>query len=287
MNKDLEYYPLRSGNYFEYKTYSRLDPLPETDSSAYSIRILGDTILENGKRYKILSQNSIPASGFNYFIYERIDSLTGSVYKYDKYNSRVNNEYKTDSLLAQTGDTIRCSSVGVSSFGSFRTICTSVKTDILFGLTVDIKEFYDHSFIPGSDYKLAKGFGIYFRESSEFSWSMSKLVYAEIDGKKFGKTITSVGKKDASIPYDFKLYPNYPNPFNPNTTIVYEIPVYSHVKIIVYNSLGEEVRILQNKYLSPGNYKLNFNAGNFASGVYFYQLLTDAKVLTKKLLLIK
>jgi hypothetical protein len=116
---------------------------------------------------------------------------------------------------------------------------------------------------------------------------MTKLVYAEINGKIYGKSITSVDKMESLIPSNYKLYQNYPNPFNPATTFGYDIPVYSHVKILVYNSLGQTIRTLLDKYDSPGSHKIIFNAENLASGVYYYQLLTEGKVFTKKLLLIK
>ena len=291
-SKDLEYYPLQTGNYFEYKTFSRTDPLPDYDSSAYSIRILGDTILENGKRYKILLQNSIPAAGPNQFSFERIDSLTGSVYRYKNDNSMKDHEYTSDSLFAQAGDTINCSREGYSSGLYFRTICAAIKTDILFGLSVDIKEFHNQSFIPGSDYKLAKGFGFYYRVSSEFSWSMSKLVYAEIDGKKYGKTITPVKTILPGIPFDYKLYQNYPNPFNPSTTISYQLAAHGQVKLNVYDILGNEITTLVNEQKSAGNYQISWDGTDklgkkVTSGIYFYRLNTDNFVQTKKMIVLK
>lgn len=104
---------------------------------------------------------------------------------------------------------------------------------------------------------------------------------------KFDSTYFTPTLVPENIPHKYSHLQNYPNPFNPITTIVYEIPVYSHVKMIVYNSLGVLIKTLQNKYQSPGIYKVYFNAIGLASGVYYYQLLTENKVITKKLLLIK
>lgn len=286
VNNDLEYYPLKTGNYFEYKTYSWDFPYPG-DSSAYIIKVGIDTTLDNGKQYKKLQRNTYPLNGYSSFTFERIDSLTGSVYRYNNNQSYKDNEYMIDSLFAQTGDTIRCSWEGISSFGYFRTICNSIQYVTVLGFPTEIKEFFDRSFIPGLSYRLAKGIGFYYSESCEFSCGMTKLVYAEINGKIYGKSITSVDKMESLISSNYKLYQNYPNPFNPATTISYDIPVFSHVKILVYNSLGQTIRTLLDKYDSPGNHKIIFNAGNLASGVYYYQLLTEGKVFTKKLLLIK
>jgi len=98
-------------------------------------------------------------------------------------------------------------------------------------------------------------------------------------------TITSVF--DNFSPSDFALYQNYPNPFNPSTTIEFDIPERINVKLIIYDILGREVETLIDKELEPGKYKLNFNATNLPSGVYFYTLRTPKFTKTNKMLLIK
>jgi len=70
----------------------------------------------------------------------------------------------------------------------------------------------------------------------------------------------------------FELYPNYPNPFNPSTTISYQIPVDGNVSLKVYNLLGNEVKTLVNDYQSAGNHKIEFDAAELSSGNYFYIL---------------
>ena len=90
-----------------------------------------------------------------------------------------------------------------------------------------------------------------------------------------------------NIPNSFELYQNYPNPFNPSTRIKFSIPRKSFVRIVVYNSLGIEVKILRNEYLSAGNYDVDFNGENLASGVYFYKLQAEDYTSTKKMILIK
>ncbi|MEJ2617726.1 MAG: T9SS type A sorting domain-containing protein [Ignavibacteriaceae bacterium] len=93
---------------------------------------------------------------------------------------------------------------------------------------------------------------------------------------------------------EFRLYQNFPNPFNPNTNIEFRIPESGFVTLIVYDMLGKEVETLINEYKSTGIYKVEFTADNLPSGVYFYQLKTltadkNAEELTKtkKMLLIK
>ncbi len=74
------------------------------------------------------------------------------------------------------------------------------------------------------------------------------------------------------IPNQVTLSQNFPNPFNPSTTIKYSIPNESNVKLIVYNSIGQKVSELVNSAQASGNYQVTWNANDFASGVYFYTL---------------
>ncbi len=88
-------------------------------------------------------------------------------------------------------------------------------------------------------------------------------------------------------PEEFSLSQNYPNPFNPSTTIEYTLPGSGNVKLIVINSLGEEVATLVNKYQESGSYKFNFDARDLASGIYFYKITAGTFANTKKMILMK
>ncbi|NGP88938.1 T9SS type A sorting domain-containing protein [Fodinibius halophilus] len=70
----------------------------------------------------------------------------------------------------------------------------------------------------------------------------------------------------------FKLFPNYPNPFNPSTTIQYEIPEQIKVSVNVYNILGQQVRTLVDKNQQPGRYTVRFDGSRLSSGVYFLKI---------------
>ena len=83
------------------------------------------------------------------------------------------------------------------------------------------------------------------------------------------------------------LKQNYPNPFNPNTTIEFEIPNRQLIKLKVFDILGNEVAELLNEERTAGSYKIEFNTSNLSSGVYVYQLQTNSKILSKKMLLLK
>tara|TARA_B100001996_G_C18348778_1_gene473133 strand:- start:110 stop:586 length:477 start_codon:yes stop_codon:yes gene_type:complete len=96
-----------------------------------------------------------------------------------------------------------------------------------------------------------------------------------------------VVEKDNINPNVFKLEKNFPNPFNPQTKISYSLSESGHASLIVYNSLGQIVKILENGYKLKGSYTINFNGSDLPSGTYFYQLLSDGRVRTEKMSLIK
>jgi 5'-nucleotidase / UDP-sugar diphosphatase len=102
---------------------------------------------------------------------------------------------------------------------------------------------------------------------------------------KLSKEIS--GNGTTTVPGEYGLIQNYPNPFNPTTTFSFVIGHQSLVTLKIYNILGEEVATLVNKELPAGDYKYQWNAGGFASGVYFYRMQAGNFVATKKLILMK
>lgn len=92
---------------------------------------------------------------------------------------------------------------------------------------------------------------------------------------------------DAKAPLAFKLGQNYPNPFNPSTTIQYSIPESGHVRLSVYNMIGEEIRVLVDEKIDAGFYKKIFDASNLPSGAYVYKFESPGFVQVKKMLLMK
>ena len=86
---------------------------------------------------------------------------------------------------------------------------------------------------------------------------------------------------------DFTLSQNYPNPFNPITTITYSLPAATDVTLKLYNTLGQEVAVLVNEYKPAGEYTIDFDAQDLATGVYVYSLQAGARSQVKKLLLLR
>ncbi len=105
-----------------------------------------------------------------------------------------------------------------------------------------------------------------------------------------GLTTTGIGQLKG-IPQKFKLYPNYPNPFNPMTTIRYSIGTQSlnaqKVNLTVYNTLGKKVATLVNEKQKPGDYSVTFDGSRLPSGIYFFSLKAGSFVAAKKMILLK
>ncbi|MBI4553538.1 MAG: cadherin-like domain-containing protein, partial [Candidatus Latescibacteria bacterium] len=110
---------------------------------------------------------------------------------------------------------------------------------------------------------------------------LSHAVVADVRANPVSTTVTNDRVHIAPLPTVFALKSNRPNPFNPNTTIAYEVPQQAHVRLIVYNILGQEVARLVDGVKQPGRYTMiwhgrNRNGHGVASGVYLYRMTTNA-----------
>jgi len=91
----------------------------------------------------------------------------------------------------------------------------------------------------------------------------------------------------SGTPEEFYLIQNFPNPFNPSTTIQFSIPEQANVKLEVFNTIGESVSLLVSENLNAGTYEYEWNAEGFQSGIYFYALTAGSFTQTKKMILMK
>jgi len=104
------------------------------------------------------------------------------------------------------------------------------------------------------------------------------------------EAFTGIKDYAAASPENFTLSQNYPNPFNSETIISYRIPSESHVKLSVFNSLGQHIKTLIDSRMPAGNHSLKWNATDMtgtlvSSGIYFYRLETNNSIITKKMIL--
>ena len=113
----------------------------------------------------------------------------------------------------------------------------------------------------------------------------------------FGITFVEVqglnnSNDQSAIPVNYKLYLAYPNPFNPSTTIRYDLPEHSYVTITIYDMLGRKVKTLLSKSQNAGFKSIIWNATNdygkpVSAGIYLYQIQAGEYILTKKMVLLK
>jgi hypothetical protein len=106
----------------------------------------------------------------------------------------------------------------------------------------------------------------------------------------FRSVVTGISQTSGEVPSEYRLYNNYPNPFNPATKIKFDVPASiggGKVKLNVYNQLGEEVAVLVNQNLKAGSYEYSFDASGLSSGIYFYTLQSNDFRDTRKMILVK
>lgn len=116
-----------------------------------------------------------------------------------------------------------------------------------------------------------------------FGWAVEKWVF---DGN-LDDIVGAVEKIGARIPDQFQLKQNYPNPFNPSTSIEFDLNQSEFITLEIFNTLGQKVAILVQDNLSAGSYKVDFDASDFPSGIYFYQLKSGSFRAVKKMTLTK
>jgi len=119
-----------------------------------------------------------------------------------------------------------------------------------------------------------------FRNASIVMFDIAGSQLFQADKRNFGNNLNG----DIT---EYKLYENFPNPFNPSTEIYYQLPAGGNVKLKVYNVMGQEVMTLVDGFKEKGMYSVTFNAGSLASGMYIYKLEAGNYTQVKKMILTK
>ena len=119
----------------------------------------------------------------------------------------------------------------------------------------------------------------------------SRTLVVWTHGRSAFKTIvpvTGIQNNVSQVPVSFELEQNYPNPFNPITHLGFGISKLGFVSLKLYNTLGKEVAVLVNENKGPGSYEVEFDGSDLSSGIYFYSLKIDGKIVqTKSMVLLK
>ncbi len=128
------------------------------------------------------------------------------------------------------------------------------------------------------------GYCVKAKDTSNKLSSYSHDVHVQGLMPKLGSELPALA---ASVPDKFRLLQNHPNPFNPTTTIAYDLPEAGFVKLTVFNVRGQLVKTLVNDYFEAGSYKTRFSGRNLPSGIYLYKISVNGSNQIKRMLLIK
>lgn len=270
---DIAFYPLHTGNYWEYQYIHGFD-WGSIDTSYFSLKIIGDTIFLDSMNYKSIEKKSIPDTLPISYIYERVDTLTLNTYR---------GIGLLDSLRAQMGDTVWNSIRGnIGYLVGSDIICSDVYQDTILNIPTLIKRFYDNDWTVSYFFELARNLGLIYEEyHGEFAeFTIQRLIFAKIKGNSYGTPLSIV---DYDFhPEKFELYQNYPNPFNPVTTIAFNLPQSDHVKLTIYDVTGRKINDIVEGKMDAGEHSIQFDAHHLSSGVYFYRLAVGHKFVQKK-----
>lgn len=204
--------------------------------------------------------NCIKASNYNDFVVTGAKASVGNLNK---------NKYKA---LAdwKTGSTFDANSISVNPAATF-------------GAAGQLKSLTDLHWVsaPGLDFAGTPVTGI----TTDIDGDTRSTTKPYM-GADEGSTLTSVENTN-ELPAEFSLNQNYPNPFNPSTEIEFSIKTSGNVSLKVYDALGNEITTLVNSDLAAGKYKVQFNAKNLSSGVYYYRINSGNFSASRKMMLVK
>ncbi|MGD8414862.1 MAG: FlgD immunoglobulin-like domain containing protein, partial [Candidatus Latescibacterota bacterium] len=169
------------------------------------------------------------------------------------------------------------------TLGSFNWLAITPQSGTLDpGNSVEVGLELDGSILPGGEYD----FNLEVMSNDPATPVVTIPLHVVVDS-----TVTVTGVNDQT-PSVYALHPNYPNPFNPTTTVRYDLPAAQDVKIAIYNVRGELVRVLVDRYQAAGRHEAVWDGRNsrgesVASGVYLYRIVAGDYVDTRKMTLLK
>jgi hypothetical protein len=295
----LSFYPIQIGNQWDYYYPGGFEPPPTKYYTKVSVT--ADTLI-NDNLFKILSHRSWYEEFWvdpdvwilynEYYTYERIDSLTGNVYAWAGHFEEPS-EILIDSLFLNIKE---------YEFQSYRYLyrfyqnkqtmlddaksvrIVSIFEKDIFGTMVETRHYEPWAFnaIP---YELSRNIGITgFSLGGE---ALDEIVYARINGEEFGERLLTNLDEPEEMPVSVRLHPNYPNPFNPSTTLCYDLDEPGTVLLEVFDLTGRRVALLADGPAPAGRHTAAFNAAGLASGVYMARLTAGGTVQHRKMLLVR
>lgn len=253
-------YPLDVGTSWQWTLYQ--------NTNSRRVEITRDTLASNGFRYSIIPGYwSIP---------ERWERRAGTqVYRYEPGSGK---ERLVFDFSKSPGDTINRSPYVVMYSATMDTLFGTIRRT--WGFNVGVAPGVIDA---GAVYIITDSLGL--TDYSDFN-SWLRVTGAIVDSRVYG-TVTGMITAPGIAPGPFMLCQNFPNPFNPTTTIRYALPVRTHVMVSVYNTLGQQVAMLVNGIQDAGYHDTRFDGSGLASGVYIYRLRAGRYADSNKLLIIR
>lgn len=238
--------------------------------------------------YAVIAPTFVDSTISNGMHWSKYQISSHYTFNYYVVNSAVDSGYSLDNLIPGTpggvGGTVsgsdfivRWKAVPDEDVRYYAVYRSPVQDFDVAGMTphatIADTSFTDVGVIGGTTY--------YYRITAiDFSGNQS------LSSEPIGTTIVGV-ENVGSLPTQFALYQNFPNPFNPATQIAYDVPTESHVSIILYNALGQEVRTIFDSRQTPGRHIVAFDASGLASGLYFYKMTAGEHVSIRKMNFVK
>ncbi|MCI0617753.1 T9SS type A sorting domain-containing protein [bacterium] len=275
-NKIVFHYPLKIGDVWQYRDFPPGAPLTR--------KVIGDTLMPNGKGYRIIQEYS-PLYGTKLF-FQRINEDSTAVFKFymrrDTTNQLVPDEFLLYKLDIKVGDSWKfLISPSASDSATFQV--TQIADTTLWS-----KRFkFAFIFSPEAfalEFILVDSIGIFY-EGFE-GGRLLELQGAIINNKRFG-TLTSVRSFENHSSENFiSSFTHYPSPFNHSTTIEYKLNTSGRVRISIFNLIGERVKILDDSFQTSGLYRKQWfgknESGEFvASGIYIYTIEVNNTIIAK------
>lgn len=269
------HYPLDIGDFWVYRRQENSFTTTQTR------KVLGDSLLPNGKLYRIIEEHSPPYGTFSSF--ERLGEMN---------EIRGPNESVLFKLDIKVGDFWTYSLSNGSHDSAFSQVFEIADT-ALWSNTFKfarIESFTLPDSIPlgfGRSLILVDSIGIFFEG---FESGKLELQGAIINNKIFGNITSVPSMKNNPGENIISISMSYPNPFNHSTIIEYRLKRSASVKIAIFNVVGERIRLLVDSFQSPGTNKVHWNGQDdigqlVASGIYFYVMEIDGVFISQKAVL--
>lgn len=260
-------YPLSLSNEWHYRFEYFPDEYEEGVREEIH-KVVTDTTMPNEKSYWVIEITELSDPGPPSFDFLRFDTLEGKVFRYSE-GECLSNEFVVYDL-------------NYSELGPYR--WNTCFNDWMFFLRFNTFSYTaDSSFVVELDSdglihtvdEIQEGIGLISSTTSELVTHIQSLQGWIVDGVEGGTLLRTV--EGEQVPFSFRLHSPYPNPFNPSTTIEYDLPVRSNVSLVIYDVAGREVWHTVSETQAPGIYDVIWNGTNndgaqVSTGVYFARL---------------